>query len=773
MLKSLRAAVRRSVAISIVFRVSLMVAALVVCVTHVAGVPAVSAPASSKSLTMRPGTMEPLYAAPGDLVYSYGPSREQRSLMAQANVVTANIVVTYDAGFQANPAAMTAFQAAVSIWQSTITTPVTIHVSASYNNLLNPNILGQAGPKWFCNFGGTFYADALADKLLGADSCAMGDPEILAEFNNTFPNWDFGTTGTPVLGKYNFLTVVLHELCHGLGFGGSMDVVGGAGSFGDGTPPLPEIFDRFAINGSAAFLLGFANPSAALGAQLVSNNVFFAGANAIASNGGLAPKLESSLNPFQPGSSYSHVDEALYSATPNGLMTWALNTAEVYTDPGPIVRGILRDEGWTVPTTLTVSVQGSGIVATGDGFIQCPSGACSHVYASGTTVTLQATPLMGFVFAGWSSSACSSGTVLMTADRACGATFLPTVLGGPTPGSINLNDSGLGDVFTYNPLTGARTSQFSDGQMHFSETRAQWSANWQVYAADFNGDGLTDFFLYNAISGQWYKAINNGAGDFTYFPGQWSAGWQVFIVDLNGDHHSDVFLSSPATGDWYRAVSTGAGTGDFAYVAGHWTPGWQIYPADLNADGVTDFFLYNASSGYWYQVINDGVASFQYVFGTWSAGWTITPGDFSGDGRTDFFLSRPDTGEWYVAKTATPSGFTYGHGQYSVGWTFTVGDFNGDGKADLLLYNPATGWWYEGISNGAGDFTLTFGTWSANWQVQVTDFNGDGKSDVLLYNPTSGQWYQAMNAGVVGAFTYGTGLWEPGLTVIGSKPRIP
>jgi hypothetical protein len=56
--------------------------------------------------------------------------------------------------------------------------------------------------------------------------------------------------------------------------------------------------------------------------------------------------------------------------------------------------------------------------------------------------------------------------------------------------------------------------------------------------------------------------------------------------------------------------------------------------------------------------------------------------------------------------------------------------------------------------------------------VQVTDFNGDGWSDVLLYNPTSGQWFQAMNAGV-GAFTYGMGLWEPGLTVVGSARRVP
>ena len=53
--------------------------------------------------------------------------------MDQMNAVTANIIVTYDAGFQANPAARAAFQAAVEIWQSTISTPVTIRVSAFAN----------------------------------------------------------------------------------------------------------------------------------------------------------------------------------------------------------------------------------------------------------------------------------------------------------------------------------------------------------------------------------------------------------------------------------------------------------------------------------------------------------------------------------------------------------------------------------------------------------------------------------------------------------------
>ena len=56
------------------------------------------------------------------------------------------------------------------------------------------------------------------------------------------------------------------------------------------------------------------------------------------------------------GSSYSHVDDVLYTGTPNGLMTWALAQAEVYTDPGPIVRGMFVDMGWTITNSCVVLV---------------------------------------------------------------------------------------------------------------------------------------------------------------------------------------------------------------------------------------------------------------------------------------------------------------------------------------------------------------------------------------------------------------------------------
>ena len=156
---------------------------------------------------------------------------------------------------------------AVNLWESRISSPVTIVIDASWRPL-GSGVLGSAGAtNIYGNFPGapfsdTWYFSALANKLSSSDLCQTSDSQctesgadIEASFNSTFPSWYLGTGGAPGPGQYDFVSVVLHEIAHGLGFAGSMGVgtgygcSSGAGCWGYGTGS-PVIYDRFTENGA-------------------------------------------------------------------------------------------------------------------------------------------------------------------------------------------------------------------------------------------------------------------------------------------------------------------------------------------------------------------------------------------------------------------------------------------------------------------------------------------------------------------------------------------
>ncbi|MGZ4713479.1 MAG: hypothetical protein ACXVJZ_14915 [Acidimicrobiia bacterium] len=261
------------------------------------------------------------------------------------------ITVNYDDGFNANPAARAAFQAAVGIWRTQLTSSVPIAIDASFAPLAS-GVLGSAGPHTSVRTAGTvlplvnhWYPIALANSILGYDA-DPADPDIEAQFSSAFPDWYFGTDGHPGVGQADFETVVLHELGHGLGFGGTMRVLGGLGSWGAGTG-YPAVYDHFTTSNGTR-LLNFTNYSAALASALQTTSVRFAGPNATTANGGVAPPLYAP-NPWQQASSYAHLDEAAYPAgNPDSLMTPAIGPGESIHAPGPVALGLLKDLGWSL-----------------------------------------------------------------------------------------------------------------------------------------------------------------------------------------------------------------------------------------------------------------------------------------------------------------------------------------------------------------------------------------------------------------------------------------
>lgn len=267
--------------------------------------------------------------------------------------------------------AQTAMNAAALIWSTLLNGSQTVVVDACWYATLDANTLGQARANLtyrdFKNapVENTFYAVALANQHANSDlNGAL--PEINAEFNGNF-SWYFGLDGRIPAGQTDFLTVALHEIGHGLGFSGSAQVDDGMGddecngTAGDGcVKDPPWIYDRFTYNGATS-ILDYGNPSTNLGLALTHNNWFFSGGNTNPANGNKPARLFAPAT-WDPGSSYSHLDETTFNNTPNALMTPQLAQQEALHHPGRVGLAILADIGWPVNNRdqVYVSQQGTG-----------------------------------------------------------------------------------------------------------------------------------------------------------------------------------------------------------------------------------------------------------------------------------------------------------------------------------------------------------------------------------------------------------------------------
>jgi hypothetical protein len=123
-----------------------------------------------------------------------------------------------------------AFEYALGLWGNVLESPVPIRVSISFQPLLctaDSGVLGQAGPtsSEFDVPGGDpnlIYPEALADQLAGED-LQPGLPDIQGEFNGSLMecfgiDWYYGFDTKHSRDAVDLVSVVLHEVAHGLGF---------------------------------------------------------------------------------------------------------------------------------------------------------------------------------------------------------------------------------------------------------------------------------------------------------------------------------------------------------------------------------------------------------------------------------------------------------------------------------------------------------------------------------------------------------------------------
>ncbi|MBM9605779.1 PPC domain-containing protein [Desulfopila inferna] len=249
--------------------------------------------------------------------------------------------------------ARTVFTAAANVWANILQSSVPITIKACWADMDSSSILGYSGGgSLHRDFSGapragTFYSASLANALHGADlSTANEDMHIT--YNSNF-NWYYGTDGNPGSSQHDLFTVVLHEIAHGLNFSGGMYVSGSTGYWYN--YPYPNIYDTFMRDNSGNPLTtSYSDGTTALGTALLSNGLYFHGANAMAANGNTRVKIYAPAT-WASGSSYSHLDYNTFSSTVHRLMVYAISAGTATHDPGTITKGLLKDLGW---------VQGSG-----------------------------------------------------------------------------------------------------------------------------------------------------------------------------------------------------------------------------------------------------------------------------------------------------------------------------------------------------------------------------------------------------------------------------
>ncbi len=255
------------------------------------------------------------------------------------------------------------------IWGQYLNSAVPIKIKVIYADLTSGGPLAITIPNGEKDFSAaplssTWYASCLANSIEGSElNVGEVDMDI---YVNSFVNYYFGTDGNPGAGQYDFVSIFLHEIAHGLGILSLSEIENGEGSFGyvDASnvwplpisfpfpvlEGLPSIWDTYIRNGNGDFLtdtLIFPNPSTNLATQFKSNNLFFTGPNATASNWGVNPKMFAPST-YAYGSSLQHLNESTFPLSGgNSLMTPYFSAGEVEHSPGGILMSALEDIGWT------------------------------------------------------------------------------------------------------------------------------------------------------------------------------------------------------------------------------------------------------------------------------------------------------------------------------------------------------------------------------------------------------------------------------------------
>ncbi len=284
--------------------------------------------------------------------------------VALNKIAQANIQIVYEDPGEWILEHTDALDEAVNIWSHLLKDNTQIVINVKWSDSLSGATLAETKTYLRNNFANApknnfHYAKAFAkQKDAGLND---GSKDMRITFNKAKRDsnlFSFDLDGIPIKDKYDFVTLALHEMAHGLGFTSSMTKSSSNGDFGElGIPTntaqkYPKIYDEY-LKHDNNYLINIARPSYELGQQLTSNNVYYDGTKTKKVNNNSAPKIYAP-SAWKSGSSIGHFDETAFpEGDPNSLLTPFLSAAEVIRNPGYLVLGVLEDIGWNVERQIT------------------------------------------------------------------------------------------------------------------------------------------------------------------------------------------------------------------------------------------------------------------------------------------------------------------------------------------------------------------------------------------------------------------------------------
>jgi hypothetical protein len=253
------------------------------------------------------------------------------------------------------------FAAAAYLLESYFVLSHDVNIVASWSDLSSvPNLLGEGGPTGMCahpdtvNYPYVLIPASLYVQLTGAHNCPLYDNDYHISVQlNSHPTvaWYFGVDGNTPVDKIDLVTVIMHEIAHGLGFLSGVSGAGGQYPFA----PFGLVYDWYIFysNGIAGWPTSFADP---VSNPCISNPLLLSNGElqfkGTVGNASIATFTVYSPTMFSVGSSISHV--APVGGSLNRLMYPSIGSGQAWHDIGSNVWEAMATMGYSMVDSSTL-----------------------------------------------------------------------------------------------------------------------------------------------------------------------------------------------------------------------------------------------------------------------------------------------------------------------------------------------------------------------------------------------------------------------------------